>query len=56
MIAELLKYHHRGEIKILLQKKDDIEIWLSLMGVSVIGKSGPEMTELNDLGKDEGKG
>lgn len=25
------------------------------MGVSVIGMSGPEMTELNDLGEDEGK-
>lgn len=23
------------------------------MGVSVIGKSGPEMTELNDLGEDD---
>ena len=55
MIAELLKYHHRGEIKIPLQKEDDIEIRLSLMGVSVIGKSSPEMIELNDLGEDEGK-
>lgn len=53
MIAELLKYHHREEIKIPLQKEDDIEIRLSLMGVSVIGKSGPEMTELNDLGEDD---
>lgn len=54
MMAELLKYHHRGEIKIPLQKDDDIEIWLSLRGVSVTGESGPEMTELNDLREDKG--
>ena len=54
MVAELLKYHHRGEIKVPLQKDDDIEIWFSLIGVSVTGESGPEMTELNDLREDKG--
>lgn len=56
MRAELLKYHQRGEIKFPLWKDDDIEIRLSLMGVSVIADSGPEMTELDDLReKVEGK-
>lgn len=49
MIAELPEYHHRGEIKIPFQKEDDTEIRLSLMAVSVTGKSGPEMTKPNDF-------
>lgn len=49
MMAELLKYHHWGEIKIPLQRKQIIEIWFSLMRVSAIGEGGLEMTELNDL-------
>ena len=45
IMAELLKYHHRGEIKMPLWE-DDIEIWLSLMGVSAVGESpGNDRTE-----------
>ena len=44
-MAELLKYHHRGEIKMPLWE-DDIEIWLSLMGVSAVGElPGNDRTE-----------
>lgn len=49
MMAELLKYHHRGEIKIPVQKDDDIEIYTSLMEVPEIAESSPEMTGLNGL-------
>lgn len=56
MMTELLKYHYGGEIKIPVQKNDDIEIYLSLMGVTVIAESSPEMTDLNDLREEnEGK-
>lgn len=56
-MAELLKYHHRGEIKIPVLKDDDIEIYSSLTtGVSGIAESSPEMTGLNDLrGENESK-
>lgn len=56
MMAELLKYHHRGEIKIPVLKDDDIEIYPSLTGVSEIAESSPEMTGLDDLrGENESK-
>lgn len=49
MMAEWLKYHHRGERKIPVQKDDDIEIYPSLTGVPEIAENSPKMTGLNDL-------
>lgn len=52
-MVELFKYYYRGERKIFFQKDDDIEIRFLFMGVLVIGESGLEMIELNDLREDD---